>query len=270
MRAVVCHAFGEIETLRVEQAEAPALPPGGVRIAVRAAGVNFADILLARGEYQEQPPFPFSPGLEAAGTVIEVADGVTRVRPGERVLAFLDSGGFAEEAIAREADVTAIPVAMDDVTAATFPVVYATSHLALCHRARLRPGETLLVHGASGGVGLTAVEVGKALGATVIATASSAEKLALARAHGADMLINYADEDIRERVLELCELLVQGDLGLRWQCETAIKTLDDEMLERMSAAGCVSVSFGVESGNPVLQKKYSRGKIKDRRSVGQR
>ncbi|MDA1002874.1 MAG: NADPH:quinone oxidoreductase family protein [Chloroflexi bacterium] len=205
MRAVVCRSFGEIETLRVEDVPPPTLLPGRVRISVHAAAVNFADVLLVRGTYQDQPPFPFSPGLEVAGTVNAVADGVTSTRPGERVLAFLDHGGFAEEAIAHERDVAPIPPAMDAVTAAAFPVVYATSHLALCHRARLQVGERLLVHGASGGVGLTAVEVGKALGATVIATASSAEKLAVARDHGADMTINYAEEDIRERVLALTD-----------------------------------------------------------------
>jgi NADPH:quinone reductase len=203
MRAVVCREWGAVESLRLEQIAEPALPAGGVRIEVRAAGVNFADLLITRGEYQEKPPFPFSPGMEAAGVVREVAEGVTRVRPGDRVLAFLDHGGYAEQAVAREADVTPIAGGMDFVTAAGFPVIYATSHLALRHRADLQPGEALLVHGASGGVGLTAVEVGKALGATVIATASSAQKLEVAREHGADHLVNYAQEDVRERVLAL-------------------------------------------------------------------
>jgi NADPH2:quinone reductase len=203
MRALVCHAPGEIDRLTVGNLPPPALPARGVRITVHAAGVNFADTLLARGEYQEKPQHPFAPGLEVAGVVTEVAPGVVRVRPGDRVLAFLDHGGFAEEAAAREADVSVMPAGMDWATAATFPVVYATSHLALVHRARLQPGEVLLVHGASGGVGLTAVEVGKALGATVIATASSAEKLAIAAEHGADHLVNSAEEDIRDRVLAL-------------------------------------------------------------------
>ncbi|MQA00074.1 MAG: zinc-binding dehydrogenase [Dehalococcoidia bacterium] len=207
MQAIVCREWGDIETLSLEEVAPPALMSGGVRIEVRAAGVNFADLLITRGEYQEKPPFPFSPGMEAAGVVLDVAEGVTRVRPGDRVLAFLDHGGYAEQAVAREVDVTPLPETMtppmDFATAASFPVVYATSHLALVHRARLQPGEVLLVHGASGGVGLTAVEVGRALGATVIATASSDEKLAVAREHGADHLVNYASEDIRERVLEL-------------------------------------------------------------------
>ncbi|MBM3141175.1 MAG: NADPH:quinone oxidoreductase family protein [Chloroflexi bacterium] len=204
MRAIVCHAPGKIETLRLEDAPPPRAPgPGEVCIVVHAAGVNFADVLITRGAYQEKPAHPFSPGMEAAGVVASAGAGVTHVRAGDRVLAFLDHGGFAEEAVARAADVTPIPPAMDFATAACFPVVYATSHLALCHRARLRPGEVLLVHGASGGVGLTAVEVGKTVGATVIATASSREKLVVAREHGADHLVNSAEEDICERVAAL-------------------------------------------------------------------
>lgn len=203
MRAMLCDAPGEPDSLRLAEVEPAPLAAGEVRIAVEAAGVNFADLLLIRGQYQDQPAYPFAPGLEAAGAVVEVADGVEDVTPGQRVLAFLTSGGFAEYATARAADVTPLPEGMDAAVAATFPVVYATSHLALVHRARLQPGEVLLVHGASGGVGLTAVEVGHALGATVIASASSAEKLAIAAEHGADHLINYAEEDIRERVLEL-------------------------------------------------------------------
>lgn len=206
MRAVLCHAPGDIDDLHLVQVAAPALPPGCVRIQVRACGVNFADLLLIKGEYQEKPPHPFAPGMEVAGLITEVAPDLagSGIAVGDRVLAFLDAGGgYAEEAVARAVDVTRIPEAMNWDTAAGFPVVYATSHLALRHRADLQPGEVLLVHGASGGVGLTAVEVGHALGATVIASASSDEKLAVAREHGADHLINYAHEDIRERVLEL-------------------------------------------------------------------
>ncbi len=203
MRAIRCHAPGDIEDLRLDEDVAPPpLVPGGVRVAVHAAGVNFSDLLITRGEYQLRPPHPFSPGMEAAGVVTEVAPGVEGVRPGDRVLAFLDAGGFAEEAVAREQDVAVIPDAMGWETAAGFPVVYATSHLALRHRARLEAGEVLLVHGASGGVGLTAVEVGKALGATVIATASSPEKLAVASDHGADHLVLSSD-DVREQVMTL-------------------------------------------------------------------
>jgi NADPH:quinone reductase len=206
VRAVLCHTPGDIDDLRLEEVSPPALPAGSVRIQVRACGVNFADLLLIKGEYQEKPPHPFAPGMEVAGFITEVAPDLpgSDVAVGDRVLAFLDAGGgYAEEAIARAIDVTRLPEAMDWDTAAGFPVVYATSHLALRHRANLQPGEVLLVHGASGGVGLTAVEVGHALGATVIASASSDEKLAVARDHGADHLINYGHEEIRERVMEL-------------------------------------------------------------------
>ncbi len=203
MRAVVCHAWADLDALAVEEVPAPEPGEGEVLIDVHAAGVNFADLLIVKGEYQHKPPFPFSPGAEAAGVVTAVGAGVDTVEVGQRVLAMLDHGGYAEQVVARSHEVTPIPDGMDFETAATFPVVYATSHLALGHRARLQPGEVLLVHGASGGVGLTAVEVGKAMGATVIASASSAEKLQVAREHGADHLINYAEEDIRERVLAL-------------------------------------------------------------------
>lgn len=202
MRAVVCREWCEVDLLRVEDVSPPALTPDGVRIAIHAAGVNFADTLIVKGEYQERPPFPFSPGMEAAGVVLEVGERVQRIRPGQRVLAFLDYGGFAEEVVAREVDVTPIPDGMPSDVAAAFPVVYATSHLALRDRAQLQPGEVLLVHGASGGVGLTAVEVGKASGATVIATASSEAKLALAREHGADYGVLSTD-DVRTRVAAL-------------------------------------------------------------------
>ena len=203
MRAVVCHAWADLDALAIEEVPAPVLGEGEVLMEVHAAGVNFADLLIVKGEYQHKPPFPFSPGAEAAGVVSAVGVGVTSVEVGQRVLAMLDHGGYAEQVVARSHEVTPIPDGMDFETAATFPVVYATSHLALGHRARLQAGEVLLVHGASGGVGLTAVEVGKAMGATVIASASSAEKLEVAREHGADHLINYAEEDIRERVLAL-------------------------------------------------------------------
>ena len=199
MRAVVCNGWTEVDVLRLEEMPSPALTPNGVRIAVHTAGVNFADTLIVKGEYQVRPPFPFSPGMEVAGVVIEVGDRVRHIAAGQRVLAFLDYGGYAEEVVAREVDVTPIPDEMSFTVAAAFPVVYATSHLALRDRARLTRGEVLLVHGASGGVGLTAVEVGKAVGATVIATASSEEKLALAIEHGADYGV-LSTEDVRTRV----------------------------------------------------------------------
>lgn len=206
MRAVLCQAWGEPETLVLDEVPPPPEPgPGAVRLAVRAAGVNFADLLMISGRYQEKPRLPFIPGLEVAGLVTGCGPGVTRVRPGDRVAALLDHGGFADQAIARESDVFALPPEMDFVTAAGFVIAYGTAHAALRWRADLRPGEVLLVHGAAGGVGLTAVEIGKALGATVIATAGGPEKLAIAAAHGADHLIDSRTEDIRARVKEILD-----------------------------------------------------------------
>jgi len=203
MRAVLCEAWGEPEGLRLGEVDAPEPGPGEVRLAVHAAGVNFADILMVAGKYQEKPPFPFTPGLEAAGVVEAVGSKVTRIAPGDRVLALPASGAFAEAALAREDSVFAIPDAMDFVTAAGFAVTYGTAQGALDWRAQLRPGELLLIHGAAGGAGLATVEVGKAMGATVIATARGAEKLKVAEAHGADYLIDTATEDIRARVKEV-------------------------------------------------------------------
>ena len=203
MRAVLCHAVCGPEGLTVEEVAPPELGAGQIRIRVAAAGVNFADTLIIAGTYQTKPPFPFSPGMEISGTVIACADDVKRCRPGDRVLAMLDYGGFAEEAVAAETDVFVLPDSMDMPTAAAFPVAYGTSHLALILRAGLAPGEVLVVHGAAGGVGLTAVEIGKALGAIVVATAGGADKLKIAQDHGADHLIDYKSEDIRERVKDL-------------------------------------------------------------------
>ncbi len=203
MRAVLCEVWGEPEVLRLGAAEAPAPGAGEVRLAVHAAGVNFADILMVAGTYQEKPALPFTPGLEAAGVVEAVGAGVTRVRAGDRVLALPGAGAFAESALAPEHSVFAIPEAMDFVTAAGFAITYGTALGALTWRARLKAGELLLVHGAAGGVGLAAVEVGKALGARVIATARGRSKLAVAESHGADHVIDTAAEDVRVRVKEI-------------------------------------------------------------------
>src|ERR1043166_103107 len=203
MKAVLCRAWGTPDVLRFEAVEARAVRPNEVRIRVRAAGVNFADTLMVGGTYQVKPPFPFIPGLEAAGVIVEVGADVAGLQAGHRVLAVLRNGGAsAEEIVVNAASVVAIPDAMDFVTAAAFPVAYGTSHFALTHRGHLTPGETLLVLGAAGGVGLTAVEIGKAMGARVIAAAGGKEKLAVAQTHGADAVIDYTTESIRDRVRE--------------------------------------------------------------------
>ena len=205
MKAVICRAFGPPETLAVETVDPPAPGQGEVRIAVAAVGVNFPDLLLIEGKYQVRPPFPFSPGLECAGTVTEVGPGAGGPAPGTRVLVYRPYGCMAEEVVAPTSTVIPIPEAMPFDAAAAFPVVYGTSYHALVGRAALAEGETLLVLGAAGGVGLSAVEIGKRLGATVIAAASSDEKLALAEQHGADHLVNYGADDLRERVKALTD-----------------------------------------------------------------
>ena len=204
MRALLCRSLGSIAELEVAEVASPLLGPGQVRVGVRASGVNFPDILMVEGKYQVKPELPFVPGLELAGVVLECAPDVTHVQPGERVAAFARRGGaHAEEAVVPGGIVVPIPKGMDFVTAAAFPVAYGTAHFALQHRGRLAAGETLLVLGASGGVGLAAVEVGKLMGARVIAAASSPEKLAIAREHGADYAIDYRAENLRDRVMEL-------------------------------------------------------------------
>jgi NADPH:quinone reductase len=201
MKAIRCREWGTPDILRLEEAESASLEPHQVRIRVRAAGLNFADTLMVAGGYQVKPPFPFTPGLEAAGEIVELGGAVDGLQVGQRALAVLRfGGGYAEEIVLDAAAVVPIPAAMDFVTAAAFPVAYGTSHFALTHRGHLRPGETLLVLGAAGGVGLTAVEIGKAMGARVIAAAGGAEKLAVARSRGADELIDYTYESIRDRV----------------------------------------------------------------------
>lgn len=205
MKAVLCRAWGGPETLTLEEVSAPQPAADQVLIEVAAAGVNFADTLMIAGKYQEKPPLPFAPGLEIAGTLCALGTGVNGLELGQRVMAVVDWGGYAERAVARARDVFALPPTLGPerlgwAEAAGFPITYGTAHGALRWHADLQPGEVLLVHGAAGGVGLAAVEIGKAIGATVIATAGGADKLALARAHGADHLIDYRSEDIRERV----------------------------------------------------------------------
>lgn len=203
MKAVLCRAFGPASTLRVEEVPSPRPGPGQLVISTRACGVNFPDTLIIQGKYQFKPDFPFSPGGEVSGVVKETGDGVTAFRAGDRVIAATTFGGYAEEVVADASRTLAIPDGMDFESAAAFVLTYGTSHHALKDRAQLRAGETLLVLGAAGGVGLAAVELGKLMGARVIAAASSAEKLAVCRAHGADETIDYAAEDLRVRLREL-------------------------------------------------------------------
>jgi NADPH:quinone reductase len=203
MRAVICHAWGAVESLKVEEVAAPVPAADEVLIDVRATSVNYADSIMVAGKYQTRPPFPFSPGLETAGVVAACGARVARFRPGDRVMATLGWGGLAEQAVAKESETFAIPDGMTFEEAGAFPIAYISSDVAIRWQGRLEPAETLLVLGAAGGVGLTAVEIGKAMGARVIAGASTAEKLAVAKAHGADDLVNYATEPLTERVMAL-------------------------------------------------------------------
>ncbi|HTS92128.1 MAG TPA: NADPH:quinone oxidoreductase family protein [Stellaceae bacterium] len=203
MRAVLCREYGPLEKLEVTELPSSPITPGAVRVAVHAAGINFADLLIVQGKYQEKPPLPFSPGFEIAGVVTELGPGVAGARLGERVLGIMEHGAYADEAVLPAERVIPIPDGMDFALAAGFPVAYGTSHGALDWRARLRAGESLLVLGAAGGVGLTAVEIGKAMGATVIAVAGGPEKLEIARRQGAHHLIDYAREDMRARIKEI-------------------------------------------------------------------
>ena len=203
MRAVVCKQWCGPEVLTVEDVAPPKLEAGGVRIRVHTAGLNFADNLIIAGRYQIKPPLPFSPGFEVAGEVLECAPGVTRCKPGDRVMAVLDYGGFAEEAVADQESAFVLSDSVSDEVAAAFPVAYGTSHLGLKYKCALEAGESVLVHGAAGGVGLTAVEIAKRIGATVIATASGAEKLSVAAAAGADHTLDSRAEDLRDQVKAL-------------------------------------------------------------------
>jgi NADPH2:quinone reductase len=203
MRAVRCHELIGPEGLRVDDVPEPEAAAGEVVIEVKAAGVNFPDVLITQGKYQFKPPPPFVPGGEVAGVVRKVGAGVTRLTVGDRVAATMLFGAFAEQVAVPEAAAVKLPEAVAfDVGAATL-LTYGTTMHALVDRAALRQGETLLVLGAAGGVGTAAIEIGKVLGAKVIAAASSEEKLAYCRAHGADQTIDYSREDLKERAKSL-------------------------------------------------------------------
>ncbi|HZY11934.1 MAG TPA: NADPH:quinone oxidoreductase family protein [Beijerinckiaceae bacterium] len=199
-KAVVCRELGPPERLRLEDQPFRPLQEAEVRVAIQAAGINFPDILMAAGEYQLKPDLPFTPGVEAAGDVIEIGEGVAEVAPGQRVIVKMRHGAYADEAVVQASQLVALPSAFDYAEGATFLAGHGTAYHALIDRGRLGPGEVLLVHGAGGGVGLAAVEMGKMLGATVIAAASSEEKLAVAKTKGADHLVLYPREPFRDAV----------------------------------------------------------------------
>jgi NADPH:quinone reductase len=205
MKAVLCKAYGPPESLVFEDVASPKPGAGEVVVSVKAASVNFPDVLIIQNKYQFKPPLPFSPGSELAGIVKEVGAGVSAFKPGDRVIAFTGYGAFAEEVKTEATRLVPLPQGMDFNTGAAFILTYGTSEHALRDRGALKAGESLLVLGAAGGVGLAAIEIGKALGARVIACASSADKLAVCREHGADETINYSSEDLRERIKALTD-----------------------------------------------------------------
>jgi NADPH:quinone reductase len=203
LKALLCKQFGPPESLVLEDVPSPTPGPGEVVVSIKAASVNFPDVLIIQNKYQFKPPLPFSPGSELSGVVKEVGAGVTTVKPGDKVIAFTTFGAFAEEVKTEAARLLPMAEGMSFEEAASYILTYGTTDHALRDRGQLKAGESLLVLGAAGGVGVAAIEIGKALGARVIACASSDDKLAVCREHGADETINYSGEDLRERIKAL-------------------------------------------------------------------
>lgn len=199
---MIVQEYGPLENLKLETVQDPKANEHSVVIDIKACAVNFGDILMIEGTYQVKPPLPFSPGLEVAGIISEVGEKVTEWKVGDRVQAITNWGGFAEKVAVAESALIALSDKISFADAAAFVVAYGTSHVALDYRAHLKKGEWLVVNGAGGGVGLTAVEIGALMGARVIATAGSEEKLALAREKGAEFTINYTHENVRDKIKE--------------------------------------------------------------------
>lgn len=214
MKALLCRDFQALQALTVENLPSPTPDHQQVVITVKAASVNFPDALIVQGKYQYKPALPFTPGSELSGIIKSVGPGVRRLQPGMPVLAITLSGAFAEETLAAEAQVIPLPPSMDMISAAAMPMTYGTCLHALQDRGQLKAGETLLVLGAGGGIGLAAVELGKAMGATVIAAASTPVKLEAAKSRGADHVIQYGTEDLRARIKE-----ITGDKGVDVVCD---------------------------------------------------
>jgi NADPH:quinone reductase and related Zn-dependent oxidoreductases len=249
MKAVLCKTLGPARDLVLEDVASPVPKKNELLLEVQAAGVNFPDTLIIEGKYQFQPPLPFSPGSEAAGVVAAVGEKAGAFKVGDRVMALTGWGAFAEQVAVPFYNVMPIPESMDFTTAAAFGMTYGTSMHALKQRGQLRPGEILLVLGASGGVGLAAVEIGKAMGARVIAAASSAEKLAVAKAAGADELIDYSQASLKDEIKRLTggqgadviydpvggELFDQAVRGLAWNGRLLVVGFASGTIPQMAA-----------------------------------
>ncbi len=205
MKAIVCEQYGLPNTLIYKDINIGQPKSGEVRVSIKACSVNFPDTLIIQGLYQFKPPLPFTPGNDIAGIVSEVGPDITHLKAGDAVFGFTMQGGFAEEAIVPASQIFPKPDGIDFPVAASFLLAYGTSYHALKDRAKLQAGETLVVLGASGGVGLAAVALGKLMGARVIAAASTDDKLALCVANGADETINYEKEDLKKRIKELTD-----------------------------------------------------------------
>lgn len=205
VKAVVCRQYGGPDSARLEEIAPPAIRPGSVRVQVEACSASFASLLVMEGKHQNRAPLPLIPGTEVAGVVTETGEGVTQFQAGDRVIAGVQSGGYAQEVVVPQQTVFHMPEQVPYDSGAHFPTIYGTAYGALQWRANLMPGEFVLVHGAAGGSGLAAVEIAKALGGTVIATVGSQAKESIVRQHGADHVINYRDTDWRDAVLELTD-----------------------------------------------------------------
>ena len=202
MKAIVCNEWCKPEDLKVSEIKNPTLDDNSVRVEIYASGVNFPDVLIVQGKYQYKPPFPFSPGSEVAGVISEIGKNVKSLKVGDRIMAVTGHGAFAEEICVPEDKITLVPESMDFITAASMSLTYGTSSYALFQRANINENDVVLIHGATGGVGITAIEISKAVGAKVIATASTDEKLKIAKEYGADYCINYSQNEFKDKVKE--------------------------------------------------------------------
>ena len=202
MKAIVCNEWCKPEELKVSEIKNPTLDDNAVRVEIHASGVNFPDVLIVQGKYQYKPPFPFSPGSEVAGIISEIGKNVKSLKVGDRIMAVTGHGAFAEEICVPEDKITLVPESMDFITAASMSLTYGTSSYALFQRANIKENDVVLIHGATGGVGITAIEISKAVGAKVIATASTDEKLKIAKEYGADYCINYSQNEFKDKVKE--------------------------------------------------------------------
>ena len=202
MKAIVCNEWCKPEDLKVSEIKNPTLNDNSVRVEIYASGVNFPDVLIVQGKYQYKPPFPFSPGSEVAGIISEIGKNIKNLKVGDRIMAVTGHGAFAEEICVPEDKITLVPESMDFITAASMSLTYGTSSYALFQRANIKENDVVLIHGATGGVGITAIEISKAVGAKVIATASTDEKLKIAKEYGADYCINYSQNEFKDKVKE--------------------------------------------------------------------